>query len=94
MTYKVKISDSYCEWEFDLYGSNEYSIRDLRDAILEKTGLVSDNGTLIKDNATLTKERELLSMYKYLVKEKDKQIKDLLRINEVNQYTIDFLKEL
>jgi hypothetical protein len=94
MTYKVKISDSYCEWEFALYGSNEYSIRDLRDAILEKTGLVSDNGTLIKDNATLTKERELLSMYKYLVKEKDKQIKDLLRINEVNQYTIDFLKEL
>jgi len=48
MTYTIKISDSYCEWEFALYGSNEYSIRDLRDAILEKTGLISDNGKLIK----------------------------------------------
>jgi len=89
MTYKVKISDDYCEWEFALYGSNEYSIRDLRDAILEKTGLISDNGKLIKGFKVASESEKLLR----LLKEKDKQIEELLRINDVNQYFIDFLKK-
>ena len=94
MTYKVKISDSYCEWEFALWGSNDYSIRDLLDAVLEKTGLQSDDGKLIKGFKVASESEKLSSMYKYLLKEKDKQIEELLRINDVNQYVIDFLKKV
>jgi len=102
MTHKVKISDDYCEYEYILEGSGMYSIRDLLNAILEKTGLTSDEGTLTKgtfikgSKPTLEKLvtlEELVKAQKELLELKDKRIEQLTLLNDVNNLIIEVLEK-
>ena len=103
MTHTIKISDNYCEWEFVLYNSGNYSIRGLLSAMLEKTGLTSDEGTLIKgvfakglayENQVLTASlEELVKAQKELLELKDKRIEQLTLLNNVNNLLIEVLEK-
>jgi hypothetical protein len=46
--YTVKISDSFCEWEYVLEGEGKYSIRDLIDILVSNTNLIVNDKKLIK----------------------------------------------
>jgi len=97
MTHTIKISDDYCEWKFVLYNSGMHSIQDLLNAVLEKTGLESDYGTLV-NGFSVTSEteslKELVKAQKELLELKDKRIEQLILLNDVNNLLIDTLNEI
>jgi len=96
MTHTIKISDNYCEWEFVLYNSGNYSIRGLLNAMLEKTGLTSDDGTLVKGTFVKGSRHasleELVKAQKELLELKDARIKQLVILNDINNRLIDVLE--
>lgn len=46
--YTIKIKTKFCEWAFELSGSEEYSIKNLIDIITESTQLHVDKNYLVK----------------------------------------------
>lgn len=46
--YIIKIKTKFCEWAFELSGSDEYSIKNLIDILTESTHLHVDKNYLVK----------------------------------------------
>lgn len=85
--FVVKINDGFVEWSFTLIGSTKFSIQNLVDAIVEKTGMKIVASFVVRPTATdVDNARTLLSAYKNWQAKSDVENELLTTIRLAHQY--------